>query len=330
MCHYDGPTMSGPGRLPFVRALTPELNGWNYFLCTQKDVRQGRGGDLYVSLSLQDRTGFLRARIFNEAARLKDEFDSGEFVKVQGRTDLFNGRVQLLVERIRRVNPEQDKQQGFREEDCVLSAPRPVEDMWMELQELIQHVRDPHVRGLLERITTTHAEKLRIWPAAQTVHHAYRSGFLEHILSVARSALVLGAAYDASQDLLTAGALLHDIGKLEELDYAHATRYSREGNLVGHVTLGAMMVRGVIESIPDFPGVLQTQIEHLIVSHHGHKEFGAPVEPMTIEAMILSAADDLDAKINQVKQAIAEDAEGEFTAYHVRLGRVLWRGMGEE
>ena len=318
--------MSGPGRFPFIRGLTPEVVGWSYFLCTQKDVRQGRGGDLYVSLSLQDRTGFLRARIFNEAARLKDEFDCGEFVKVQGRTDLFNGRVQLLVEKIRRVNPEQDKTQGFREEDCVLSAARPIEEMWAELQELIQHVRDPHVRALLERITTVHADKLRIWPAAQTVHHAYRSGFLEHILSVARSSLVLGTAYGANQDLLTAGALLHDIGKLDELDYEHATKYSREGNLVGHVTLGAMMVRQAIQSIPDFPSVLQAQIEHMIVSHHGHKEFGAPVEPMTIEAMILSAADDLDAKINQVKQAIAEDAEGEFTPYHSRLGRVLWRG----
>ncbi len=326
MCQYDGPTMSGPGRLPLVRAFTPELNGWSYFLCTQKDLRQGRGGDLYLSLTLQDRTGFVRARIFNEVARLKDEFDSGEFVKVQGRTDLFNGRVQLLVEKIRRVNPAQDALQGFREEDCIVSASRPVDEMWAELQELIQHVRDPHIRELLERITTAHAEKLRIWPAALTVHHAYRSGFLEHILSVARSVLVLGAAYGANQDLLTAGALLHDIGKLEELEYEHATRYSREGNLVGHVTLGAMMVRGVIQSIPDFPDVLGTQIEHLIVSHHGHKEFGAPVEPMTVEAMILSAADDLDAKINQVKQAIAEDAEGEFTPYHTRLGRVLWRG----
>jgi 3'-5' exoribonuclease len=175
-------------------------------------------------------------------------------------------------------------------------------------------------------MTRQHEEKLRIWPAAQTVHHAYRSGFLEHILSVARSALTLAAAYGANQDLLTAGALLHDIGKLEELAYDRSTSYSREGNLVGHVTLGTMMVRAAMVSIPDFPEVLRTQIEHLIVSHHGHKEFGAPVEPMTIEAMILSAADDLDAKINQVRQALAEDGEGEFTPYHSRLGRVLWRG----
>ncbi len=234
--------------------------------------------------------------------------------------------MQLLVEKIRRVNPDQDKGQGFREEDCVLCAPRPVEEMWSELESLIQHVRDPFVRELLQRLTTQHAEKLRIWPAAQTVHHAYRSGFLEHILSVARSALTLGAAYGANQDLLTAGALLHDIGKLEELEYDRSTSYTRDGNLVGHVTLGTMMVRAAMPAIPDFPDVLRSQIEHLIVSHHGHKEFGAPVEPMTIEAMILSAADDLDAKINQVRQALAEDGEGEFTAYHSRLGRVLWRG----
>ncbi len=198
--------------------------------------------------------------------------------------------------------------------------------MWSELDQLILHVRDPFVRELLQRITTQHGEKLRIWPAALTVHHAYRSGFLEHILSVARSALTLGAAYGANQDLLTAGALLHDIGKLEELEYDRSTHYTRDGNLVGHVTLGAMMARAAMAAIPDFPDVLRTQIEHLIVSHHGHKEFGAPVEPMTIEAMILSAADDLDAKINQVRQALAEDGEGEFTAYHSRLGRVLWRG----
>lgn len=313
-------------RLPNIRVLTPELAGWGFFLCTHKDVRQGRGGDLFISLSLQDRTGLLRGRIFNEAARLREEFDSGDFVKVQGRTDLFNGRVQLVIEKIRRVNPDQDRGQGFREEDCVLCAPRPIEEMWGELEQLILHVRDPFVRELLQRITTQHAEKLRIWPAAQTVHHAYRSGFLEHILSVSRSALTLGAAYGANQDLLTAGALLHDIGKLEELDYDRSTSYTREGNLVGHVTLGTMMVRAAMAAIPDFPDVLRTQIEHLIVSHHGHKEFGAPVEPMTIEAMILSAADDLDAKINQVRQALAEDGEGEFTAYHSRLGRVLWRG----
>lgn len=313
-------------RLPNIRVLTPEMEGWGFFLCTYKDVRQGRGGDPFIAMSLQDRTGLVRARLLHDAARLGEEFDSGDFVKVQGRTELYNGRMQLVVENIRRVNPDQDTPHGFREGDCILCAPRPVDEMWSELDQLILHVRDPFVRELLQRITSQHREKLRIWPAALTVHHAYRSGFLEHVLSVARSALTLGAAYGANQDLLTAGALLHDIGKLDELEYDRSTSYTREGNLVGHVTLGVMMARATMAGIPEFPDVLRTQIEHLIVSHHGHKEFGAPVEPMTLEAMILSAADDLDAKINQVRQALAEDGDGEFTAYHPRLGRVLWRG----
>jgi 3'-5' exoribonuclease len=318
--------MTASSRLPFIRELAADITGWAFFLCTRKDVRQGRTGELFIALTLQDKTGLVKGRIFNEAARLRDEFDSGEFVKVQGRTELFNGRLQLVVDRIRRVNPDQDRQQGFLEEDYVLSALRPAGEMWDELQELVAHVQDPFVRELLQKITTEQAQKLRIWPAALTVHHAYRSGFLEHVLSVARSALMLGTAYGANKDLLTAGALLHDIGKLEELSYDQATSYSREGNLVGHVTLGAMMVRAAMASIPDFPDVLRTQIEHLVVSHHGRKEFGSPVEPMTIEAMILSAADDLDAKINQVRTALAEEGDGEFTAYHSRLGRVLWRG----
>jgi 3'-5' exoribonuclease len=306
--------------------MSPELEGWGFFLCTYKDLRQGRTGEPFISLSLQDKTGSIKAIVLSDAARLRDEFDTGEFVKVQGHTDLHNGSMQLVLDRIRRINPSQDAAEGFREEDCVLSAPRLLDEMWNELQELIQHVRDPHIRELLQRITTQHADKIRVWPAALRVHHAYRSGFLEHILSVARSALALGAAYGANQDLLTAGALLHDIGKLEELDYNQSTSYSREGNLVGHVTLGTIMVRNTITAIPDFPDILRTQIEHLVVSHHGEKEFGAPVEPMTLEAMILSAVDGLDAKINQVKQALAEEGDGEFTAYHARLGRVLWRG----
>ena len=318
--------MTTPGRLPFIRTLAPDLNGWGFYLCTQKDVRQGRTGDLFISLTLQDKTGLVKGRVFNDASRLRNEFDNGDFVKVQGRTDLYNGRVQLIIERIRRVNLDQDKLHGFREEDCVLCAPRSVDEMWIELEALIAHVEDSFVRKLLLRITAEHGEKLRVWPAAQTVHHAYRSGFLEHILGVARSALALGTAYGANKDLLTAGALLHDIGKLEELSFDRSTSYSREGNLVGHVALGAIMVRSAMSAIPDFPDVFRAQIEHMVVSHHGDKEFGAPVEPMTIEAMILSAADDLDAKVNQVRSALQEEGDGEFTAYHQRLGRVLWKG----
>lgn len=318
-------------RLPFARAMTAETSGWGFFLCTQKEVRQSRSGDLFISLALQDRTGLLRGRIFNDAERLREEFDAGDFVKVQGRADVYSGRVQLVVERIRRINPDQDRAQGFREEDCILCASRSADEMWIELEALVARVQDAFIRQLLERTIHEHAEQLRIWPAAQRVHHAYRSGFLEHIVSVGRVALALSREYDAKSDLLIAGAILHDIGKLQELQYDRATSYSREGNLVGHIALGVVMVREAAALIPHFPTLLRTQIEHLVVSHHGHKELGSPVEPMTVEAMILSASDDLDAKINQMRQATRDAAsDDEFTAYHSRLGRVLWKGDKSE
>jgi len=189
-------------------------------------------------------------------------------------------------------------------------------------------VRDSFLRELLLRITQQYETQLRVWPAAQVVHHAYRGGFLEHILKIAAVGRTLAEAYGANADLVVAGAVLHDIGKLQELEYDRAVSYSRDGNLVGHITLGVMMVRETLAGITGFPDDLRTQLEHLVVSHHGSREFGSPVEPMTIEAFILAMADDLDAKINQVRRAISDDTgEGEFTGYQSRLGRILWKGL---
>ena len=313
-------------RLPPIRQLTPDAAGVGFYLCQQKEIRSGRNGE-FLSLTLLDATGRIAARVFDDVDRMRGEFDEGEFVKVKARANTYNGRLQLVVENIRRVNPAQDRALGFREEDCVPSAPRPIDEMWADLQALVGGVSDPHLQQLLRCIVAQHEATLRVWPAAQVVHHAYRGGYLEHALKIAGVGAALARAYDANPDVVVAGAVLHDIGKLQELAYDGATSYSREGRLVGHITLGAMMVREAARAIDGFPPGLLTEIEHLIVSHHGSKDLGSPVEPMTVEAFILAMADDLDAKIHQVRQAMAEDAnEGEFTAYHHRLGRVLWKG----
>jgi 3'-5' exoribonuclease len=312
--------------LPPIKELVPNVSGVAFYLCCRKEVRQGRSGD-FIALTLQDRTGPITARVFDNVDALKHEFDEGEFVKVQGRTQLYGGRVQLVVERIRRVM-DGDRTQGFREEECVACAPRPVDEMWAELLDLATvRVSNPFVRALLHHVLSTHEPRLKAWPAAMTVHHAYRGGFLEHVLQVVTVSRTLADLYGADVDVVTAGAVLHDIGKLRELSYELATSYSRDGNLVGHITLGAMMVHDACAAVPGFPDGLRAHIEHLVVSHHGDREFGSPVVPMTVEAFILSMADDLDAKIHQVRYATATDAgEGEFTGYHSRLERVLWKG----
>jgi 3'-5' exoribonuclease len=245
-------------------------------------------------------------------------------VKILAKGNSFNQQLELVIDKIRRVQPERDALDGFREEDCIPCAARPVDEMWQELMSRIAEVEDRHVRELLVRLVAEHEDRLRIWPAARHVHHAYRSGLLEHILKIIEIATYVASAYGARRDLLIAGAILHDIGKVRELTYDVTTDYSVEGNLVGHIAIGAGMVRDAIRNLPDFPLALAIEIEHLILSHHGAKELGSPVEPMTVEAFILSAVDDLDATIQQIRRHIADDdGDGPFTSYHKRLERVL-------
>jgi 3'-5' exoribonuclease len=199
--------------------------------------------------------------------------------------------------------------------------------MWAELMARVTAVSDANLRVLLMRILVDHEAQLREWPAAQVIHHAYRGGFLEHIVKMAEVSRPIARAYDADVDLVLAGVIVHDIGKLQELAYDSGTiGYTREGNLVGHIALGLVLVREAASGISGFPLELRTQLEHLVLSHHGSREHGSPVEPKTIEAFILASVDELDARINQVRRAVQEDAgDGEFTGWHKRLGRVLYK-----
>jgi 3'-5' exoribonuclease len=314
-------------RLPRIADLSPETAGWGYFLCVRKELRTGRSGE-FLALLLQDASGELAGRVFDEVERAHGEFEAGDFVRAEGRVTLFNQQPQLGIVQIRRVHPEQDAAQGFREEDCIASAPRPIDEMWAELQGVLQSIRDPHLRVLLARIAQDHEGQLREWPAAMTVHHAYRGGFLEHVLKIAEVGRGIARAYGANEDLVVAGALLHDIGKLQELSYVPgATAYTRDGNLLGHIAQGLVLVRDATREIAGFPDDLRAHLEHLVLSHHGSREHGSPVEPKTVEAFVLAMADDLDAKINQVRQALREaGGDEEFSGWHRRLGRVLYRG----
>lgn len=314
-------------RLPRVSHLEPDKSGWNFYLCTRKDVRVGKGGE-YLALVLQDTSGQVAGRLFDGVERAKREFEIGEFVRAEGRTGVHNGELQLVVTGIRRVNPDQDAVQGFREEDCVPSAPRPAAAMWADLLTLVDGVTDRHLRVFLLRLLQDHETALRDWPAAQSIHHAYRGGLLEHILSMATIGRQVAAHYGAREDLLVAGAVIHDIGKLQELAYDNgAISYTRDGNLVGHIALGIVMVREAARGISGFPDELRAELEHLVASHHGARDKGAPVEPKSVEAFILAAVDDLDAKLFQVNQALGEaGTDPAFTGWHRRFGRVLYRG----
>lgn len=315
-------------RLPKLASLTADDAGWGFFFCTYKELRAGRSGSEFLFLSLQDSSAQIVAKQMTDVERYKHEFDAGEFVRVEGRGSVYAGQLQLVLSSIRRVNPDQDRLEGFREEDAVLSAPRPIDEMWAELLAHVAGVKNDHLRVLLSRIAADYESQLRVWPAAQQIHHAYRGGFLEHITKMAEVGRSTARAYGADEDLVLTGVILHDIGKLQELAYDGGQgSYTRDGNLVGHITLGIVMAREAMNGISGFPDALRAQVEHLIASHHGVREHGSPVEPKTIEAFIVASVDELDAKLNQVRRAIAEDAsDDEFTGWNKRLGRVLFKG----
>ena len=311
-------------RLPRIVELTAASSGAGFFLCARKERRVGRGGP-FLALLLQDISGEISAKVFQDVESVAEQFDAGEFVAVQGHGNSYHERIELVLDKIRRVIPD-DATRGFREEDCIPASPRNVDEMWQELCNRLATVEHAQLRQLLTKIVADNTERLRLWPAARQVHHAYRSGLLEHILKIMEISTFIAERYSARRDLLIAGALLHDIGKLRELSYEIAIDYSVEGNLVGHIAIGVGMLRDAIREIPDFPPDLATELEHLILSHHGARELGSPVLPMTIEALILSASDDLDATIHQARRHIADDdTDGPFTKYHRHLERVLYK-----
>ncbi len=314
-------------RLPPARAIDASSVGTGFFLCARKERRTGRNAP-YLSLILQDVSGEIVAKLFQDVDVYDQQFDAGEFVAVQGKGNLFNGRVELIVDRIRRVIPS-DAALGFREEDCVPASPRPIDEMWAELEARIASVSFPPLRDLLGAVIRRWESRLRIWPAARQVHHAYRGGLLEHILKIMETGTLLADAYGLRRDLIIAGALLHDLGKLEELSYDVAIDYTVEGNLVGHIVIGAAMLREMLKEHPDVPREMALELEHMILSHHSEKELGSPVTPMTPEAFVLAAADDLDAKMHQIQRHLASDTgEGRFTSYHRYLERVLLKPAG--
>ena len=315
-------------RLPKLASLTADDSGWGFFLCTYKELRAGRSGSEFLFLSLQDASGQIVAKQMTDVERYRHEFDAGEFVRIEGRGSVYAGQLQLVLSSIRRVNPDQDRLEGFREEDTILSAPRPIDEMWAELLAHIAGVKNDHLRVLLSRMAADYESQLRVWPAAQQIHHAYRGGFLEHITKMAEVGRFTARAYGADEDLVLTGVVLHDIGKLQELAYEGGQgSYTRDGNLIGHITLGIVMAREAMNGISGFPDGLRSQVEHLIASHHGIREHGSPVEPKTIEAFIVASVDELVAKLNQVRRASAADSsDEEFTAWNKRLGRVLFKG----
>jgi 3'-5' exoribonuclease len=202
--------------------------------------------------------------------------------------------------------------------------------MWAELRGIVSAIANEHLRGLLNAFLDDPdvAARYQVAPAAKSIHHAFRSGLLEHVVSLLKLGKLVGRHYGAVDvDLLSAGIVLHDIGKIHELSYERGFNYSAEGQLLGHIAIAIRMIADKLRAFPDFPVELRNLIEHMVLSHHGQLEFGSPKLPIFPEALLLHYLDDMDSKMENMRALIAKDpqSEGYFSAYSSALGRVALR-----
>ncbi len=308
---------------PYIGSLVPNDVVTGQFLVLSKEIRQKKTGEPYLSLHIADRTGELEAKMWDNVAEVMGTFERDDFIKVKGLLQIYQNRSQFTVHRLRRL---EDHEVDFA--DYFPCSDRDPEEMFGELEGIISNIGNAHLRGLLEAVFSDSSltTLYKVAPAAKNIHHACRGGLIEHVLSLCTLCRMTASHYkDIDIDLLLTGAILHDIGKVEELCYARSFGYSAEGQLLGHIVIGLRMVGSKFDQLPEFPPRLRTLVEHMLISHHGELEFGSPKVPIFAEALLLHHLDNLDSKMDAIRSALKRDRHmaGDFTGWIGPLERIL-------
>lgn len=315
----------------FVVDLRAGLTLRQFFLVRQVESRRTKDGKPYLALVLGDKTGAVKARVWEETKKkCPHTLAACDFVGITGQVEAFQGEPQVIVtyiEPVEKIRERGGDLRGFDPELLVLSTEYDREDLWRELWELASSRLNPPLQELVLAILQKYQSCLMTWPGAEVVHHAYLGGLLEHTWSVARHAVRALEVYRTlNQDLVLAGAILHDLGKIKELASPECPKRTVPGGLVGHIVLGWEMVREEARAI-NFPDDdLLRELEHIIISHHGAEEFGSPVLPKTPEAFLVYYLDEIDAKLHMAQRHLDFDiSDGEFTVRHHLLERRLYK-----
>ncbi|HYA30020.1 MAG TPA: HD domain-containing protein [Acidobacteriota bacterium] len=294
-----------------------------YFLVASKNQGVTKGGSSYLTLKLLDRSGEIEARVWERADDLARGFDKNDFVRVRGQATLYQGKVQIRVQDVIRVDESK-----VAAEDFLPKSANDPETMLAELQTILRAVKNPHLLALAEACFADEELMmlLKQAPGAKTIHHPYLNGLLEHTLSLLKLILKVVENYRGIDvDLLLIGGFLHDIGKVYEFSFDRAFDYTDAGQLLGHLVMEVELVTKKIDLIPDFPLELALLVKHMLVSHHGAYEFGSPKLPQTLEAVILHSLDDLDGKIQAIQAMPEKEPGSKWTAFHRAYGRSFYR-----
>lgn len=306
---------------PYVNELQANqvING--VFLVQHKDIRQKKTGEPYLSLILGDRTGELEAKMWDNVAEVMETFDRDDFLRVRGLLQIFQNRLQLTVHKLQRQS-----EHSVDLTDFFPASKRVPDAMMDDLLTTVRGMRNEHLRGLLLAVLEDQeiARRYKLAPAAKSIHHAYLGGLLEHVLSLCSLARAAAAHYpNIDLDLLLAGIVLHDVGKVYELTYDRSFGYSPVGQLLGHIVIAVRMIEDKSRGVPGFPPKLLVLLQHMIVSHHGELEYGSPKTPLFPEALLLHHLDNLDSKMECMRAALERDrlVDGAFTSFVSALER---------
>lgn len=275
------------------------------YLCKHKQSAVTKNGKQYENVILQDKTGTIDAKIWDPNNAGIDEFDALDYIGVYGDVTSFNGALQVNIKRVRKC------QEGeYNPADYLPMSPYDIEEMYRELLYYVDGIENQYLKTLLELFFVKDEAFVKAFKrssAAKTVHHGFVGGLLQHTLSVAKLCAFYCERYERlNKDLLIAAALCHDIGKIKELSFFPENDYTDEGQFLGHIVMGTEMVGEKIRQIPNFPSIIESELKHCILAHHGEYEFGSPKKPAIMEAVALNFADNTDAKM----QTFTEMLEG--------------------
>jgi 3'-5' exoribonuclease len=294
------------------------------YLVKSKATGQTRQGRPFLTLSLADRTGRTEARVWDNVERISVLFREGDIVEIIGQASTYRNQMQIQIQELRRTDDVLDPALFLE------ATPKDTAQMLSALKDLANRIENQYLRALVESFWADHGfiSRFKRAPAAKVFHHSYLGGLLEHTLSVSQLAVMAAEHYpELDGDLLLAGAILHDIGKTQELNFERAIDYSDQGRLLGHIVLGVTMLEERLCLLKEFPTELAVRLKHLILSHHGEFDFGSPKRPKFLEAFALHLIDDLDAKINGLSRLLREDRqEGSWTAFSTLFQRYFFKG----
>lgn len=306
-----------------IADLVPKKEVESVFFIKHIALAQAKDGKKYLNIILSDATGDIEGRSWNNAEEIFNNFDKGQFAKVVGKANLFQGRKQFIVQSIDKV-----EKANVDLDDFVYKAKRTPDEMYDELVDIVKKLDDVYIRDLLQNVLGDKeiTRRLKKWQAGKTIHHAYQSGLLEHILSCSNLAVTLSPVYRVNVNYVVAGAILHDLCKIYELTDDLNVEYTEEGKLVGHLVKGLEIVDRFSYKIPNFPYQTKLHLKHILLSHHGEYEYGSPKIPQTSEAMLVHLIDLMDSKMHTFETIKRTDNNtGHWSGFVKHLDRIVFK-----